>query len=782
MTSALRCAVFSLLMALVPACVQAASDRATDDAFAALLTLSAPEQDTAQWDIPVPEDFDGQSETALIAYLAKKKRAGADFNAYRHFGTLLHHAIRAGKLKTAAWLLENGADPRKTLKGSNEDALALSLRFKRNALARQLQERYGLEPPAAAPSKAAPQAQGETLPAGISSEADIAAARMFLLQTSWATTSPGLTPAATKAAQDRLAKWKAFAARQPAQAMAQVLDDDVAIGALVRVHARSPRDLDKALAALPPELLKRRGAAAAAMLASLARVDIADKNPKREYWVPADSWRVLWRHVGRPVAYGESHGLAGRVQPELWPELFASGYADRDARSALGCLVNQIGAKDLQSIWPSLEAQFPDLRDVAARMVLDHVRMAGAEFCWSWNDDETAQKLSFLISRGVTGPVKGIVERDLQYRSAAFLTAMKPFRAESRPTAKPRLVEVGHKCRFTPSDAWYHELLTNATTVEGLAIETVQLIELPGEAECALLVGGFFSLSSEPTDSFTGPEDNPVPSCPDPAGGYQVLREERGHIVRFDTDMTRATGGTVLTRVRDAASGRYYYLRDGGGLGRCESRLRLPMAFEWAAAQRGPALKAVTGHAIEDVLFDQCRAVENGVYCDGIASLQFEQDAAATPPPADGFSGMDYRPFLKTYWAVRYDEYQAAILALDKPRLKTLQQGGIPGDWTADAIRRVGASTLPLAEKRKRIAWIFYDRRQLARALDSDMTEGLLDWLPREDWGPLLAVLSEQGINVRRLRQLAEEKGLSRLACDLDHAQGLICGENWGRR
>ncbi|HEX8963754.1 MAG TPA: hypothetical protein VF801_12195, partial [Rhodocyclaceae bacterium] len=529
--------------------------------------------------------------------------------------------------------------------------------------------------------------------------------------------------------------------------------------------------------------LKRRGAAAAAMLASLATVRIPDgRNPKREYWVPADSWRVLWRHVDRPIAYGEAHGLAGRVQPELWPELFDSGYADRDARSALGCLVNQMGASDLKALWVHLDAQFPNLRAVAPRMVLDHLRMAGSDLCWSWNEDETIDKLVFLTSRDVLGPVKGLIERDLRNRSSALLAAMKPFRAEARPTAKPRLVEVGHKCRFTPSDAWYRELLNHATAADGMPIETVQLIELPGEAECGLLVGGFYGLSSEPTDSFTGPEDNPVPSCPDPAGGYRVLRAEAGHIERFDTDMSGESGGSTLVRVRDAASGRHYYLRDGGGLGRCESRLRLPQAFEWITAKPGPAMRLVGSRDIEDALFDQCRAGEDGVRCDGIASLPGWEWMPAATRSSDGHRGMAYRDFIRAFWSGRHDEYQAAILALDKPRLKALQEGGIPGDWTADALRRVGASKLPLAEKRKRIAWIFYDHRQLARALDSDMLEGLLGWLPREDWGPLLAVLSEQGINVRRLRQLAEEKGLSRLACDLDHAQGLICGENWGRR
>lgn len=64
-----------------------------------------------------PDDAD---EAALIAFLARQKRRGADLDAYRQLGTPLLHTIRAGLHDTARWLLANGADPRLRVRDAAE--------------------------------------------------------------------------------------------------------------------------------------------------------------------------------------------------------------------------------------------------------------------------------------------------------------------------------------------------------------------------------------------------------------------------------------------------------------------------------------------------------------------------------------------------------------------------------------------------------------------------------------------------------------------------------------
>jgi hypothetical protein len=124
--------------------------------------------------------------------------------------------------------------------------------------------------------------------------------------------------------------------------------------------------------------------------------------------------------------------------------------------------------------------------------------------------------------------------------------------------------------------------------------------------------------------------------------------------------------------------------------------------------------------------------------------------------------------------------YLAAIQSLDKQALKAMQAKGIPATWTAEAIKQIGASQLPIMDKRQRTAWIFRDRKQLELTVNYGVLESLLPWLPRQDWGPLFSIFAryrDDRLGLNGLRDHADELGLSDLACDLDYVRGLLCGE-----
>jgi len=129
-TSLIRVAILALILTLATS-AHAYRGEATDAAFAALFSLPGGGPTTGYWKFDVPADFEAKNEEELIVYLAKKQKEGADFNAYRHKGTLLHHAIRVGFEKTALWLLKNGADT--SLGECNEVALSLCVRSHRDA-------------------------------------------------------------------------------------------------------------------------------------------------------------------------------------------------------------------------------------------------------------------------------------------------------------------------------------------------------------------------------------------------------------------------------------------------------------------------------------------------------------------------------------------------------------------------------------------------------------------------------------------------------------------------
>jgi hypothetical protein len=664
-----------------------ATDEATYEAFSALLLMPGAEPESGWWEISWPEGFKlepgqesgDESEARLIAYLAEKKKAGADFNAYRYSGTLLHHAIRAGFTKTALWLLENGADPNKTVKGDGAHALDLGIRYKRDELARLLQERYGLKTKqivTVTRSTDKADADPRTLPVDNLSASDIEWARRILERTRqdvlYSRSNPDYPkthPEIIQKAQERLKQWADFVSRLPPGVYAKLMDDDSALADLIKMYASSAGELDKALADLPPELIGRRAGAALAALASKARR--SERNG--EYSVLADSWRALWRRAGRPLVYPEGIPFAGKIQPELWPELFASGYADRDAESALGCLVTQLGADDFEALWSRLEAHFPNLRETAPRMVLSRFWRNN---CYPETSDEIRKKLLFLTSLGIAGPVKGIFRRRLEGEPADLLAAMKPFLPDAQKTdsaSSPRLIRDEPSCGFTLTDDWLLELLNKATRLsapmDNILVETVQLIDIPGEAECGLVIGGYYLEETNSfDDSFTGPASRPGCAANRP-GGYEVIRKRLGKFERLKVDIDDdGAGGAALTPVLDTATGRRYYLRDGG-VPPCGSDQNPPELYAWKESPDGLFLGGVTDWELDNALFDQCDD-EDRIFCQGIGHIEHsffgecglrdndalyceDIDLSSETAERTARRAMSYPAFLKTLGAAR---------------------------------------------------------------------------------------------------------------------------------
>ena len=676
------------------------SARQTDQAFAALLSMPGAGPDQGIWDFAPLEDFEAKSEAALTAYLAKKHKAGADLNAYRHLGTLLHHAIRAGQVGAAKWLLANGADPRRKVLSGGQDALGLAVTYQRGELVQLLQARYGMAQPP--------------------------------------TTSASPTPGVT--------------AEQPTT-QAQL------------------RDL-------------------------LRRSEPRLKNGKTTYTTPPENWRDLWRKLNKPIDYSFFVGWAGYIQPELWPELFASGYQDRQAETALNCLLNDISADELKQLWPRLETHFSDIRQVAPRMILRAYRLAPNRYTCKANADEATAKLHFLTQLGIQVPVDALLARQLASAPPALHAAMKPFTQTTFPEPNgklARLVQVKPNCKANLSAALFRGLATSAVIPRNdepytrVNIETVQWIDLPGQTDCALLVGGSSPVApyiSGVMDYFTGPEDNPRASCPDPSDRYEVWNPRNKKIETFPTNMGQDRGNPDLIPVIDQATGKRYALHRGEQYGMCHLSGRAPFLLGWQPSPAGLALNIVESAELDNALYWQCTAREGeGTQCQGIPAMQSKPSAQERPPtPEEAYDGMDVNSFLQTLRANLFDQYQVAILALDKAALKVLQAEGIPGRWTAQAIVQLGKSSLPLADKRRRIAWLFADREQLRRSLaDYAVAESLIDWLPLQDWRPVLQVVGEDrsgGFNRRSsLRHQAAEKGFKELACAIDNAQGFLCGE-----
>ncbi|MCU0753522.1 MAG: hypothetical protein MUE46_00150 [Xanthomonadales bacterium] len=722
--------------------------KATDQAFAALLSMPSAAPDEGEWIIPRPADFQPGDEARLIAFLDGQLDRGAELEARRHFGTLLQHALRARLGQTALWLLVRGADPRPA---SGADALMLARRYGLDEVAQQLIEQHGLRgpdpvPPVAAPAAPAALPLHQRLQRHRDDAARLDAERAAILAELHA------APTLPTSEWD-LRAWVAISAGDPAQ-LELLLD---------RLATQDPLPIKPLLDGM-----------------LWAAEDAGNRSPIFRA-PPIESWRLLWRVVGTPLDYRPGSWVGDGRLLGLFPaahldELLDSGYAALGEPQAIGCQLAQWDAAQLQRHWPVLTAHFPDLPRRAVTLVLDPYRLGSA--CYFRDRDDTLAKLRLLRSWGLDAPVSGLSEVALRQRaSPALREAIASYRAPP-PQGAPRLQAVAPRCQPQQSEVLYQRLL-RLRGLDGAPVDLLQWVELPGQTRCALLLAGVARVESADYDSFYGPYRDPMPSCPDPVRAVEVWWEDAdGRLQEIPAEASWfGEDRSGLQWVEDRTDGQRYYLSGAPQAGRCQIRPQLPTVLQFVMDDDGPRLaRATLAPDTRDVLIDQC-----------------DDEGCKLPAPADadpmdeGVHAPTDLDSMLASWPAEHggtlrQQYLDAGLALDRPLLKVLKARGVPAAWTREAILAVADSELPLAERRRRIAWLFHDHEQLAAALNPSVVERLRDWLPLEDWGPVLRVIEAQPLLWNQPLvplDVEPDRRLSRLDCALQHAQQQLCGGGW---
>lgn len=795
----LRITLLSILFShVIPAL--AFNPVATDAAFAALLSMPSAKPETGNWTFPVPMDFRDKSESGLITYLAKQQDRGANLNAYRHFGTLLHHAIRAKLTKTAFWLLDHGANPRKKLLNGTDDALSLSLQYQQITLSAALVKKHGFVLPKIA-SKPAPVLSHSEKALDRTGLDKLRRAQSVALEYA-------NKPQAMEKIVPALAEWeKASRSIPDGQYIAQ-MDYDDSLAMLIQAYSKTPQALEKSLSRIPPAVLERHSTALVAALSAMSTLQEGREGPPL-YSVPAESWRVLWRKLKKPLVYkyddpvttyvhhtNQISNLAGRIQPTLWDELYATGYDEHHAEIALGCMLNITEPASFKALWPTLPKFFPNINKVAPAMLLAEYRLRLEEVVFCRNrENDLVEKLLFLTSLGHVKPIKGIDPSATEYISKELSKAMAPYLQPTVPSM-PRLVKTSPRCGFTLTPLLYKKLIDRPIVEDqgysDVYIESIQLVEVPNSATCGVLLGGGSRVEYYPqgeTDNFTGPTNEPRASCPDPTDRYAIWLERNGMIEQYTVALGGEDNNGGLTLVRDQKTGAHYYWNSGEQLGMChmQSPKRLPLLLAWTQSKNGWELKRVSSLDLSNALYDQCVVEKDAVQCRGISNLTGTDSANISALEVQ----QDLKSFLNTYRRVENEAYLNAVMDLDKTKLSKLRNENVPGQWVAEAIVKVGESKLSLKEKRKRIAWLFYDHTHLEKALAQylqpypgyDVLSSLAMWLPEEDWQPILNIVAKYGsyrdYGLGYIRDNVMDRGMEKLACAIDNARGFICGETW---
>lgn len=821
----------------------AEENQATIVAIEALLSLPQTQPPEGEWGHRAPPGFvfdENNEEAALISWLKKQKKNGADLNAIRHGGTMLHHVIRAGMVDTTSWLLANGADP---LIEGEHDAFELALTYQQEEIFDLLvrhpgvldAQRNGLY---LAWKTVVANRSDWGLQKLVNARVPLPTGkkRQFLLDSALSAGNVRLIRVLTEAAPDRALRAKMQSADEDIEIADQRLAQPIflsliglaesadEVDRLFRLRIRRPFD-DPAFAtqavknalgvpvsspAAPRKFEHMPDAALLAAFkdeyvlsrwwewlshlpakedraATMARWgDLPLRKPedlllsaiKNASWFDqnekdpnaAAAWGEMLAQLRSPLPEG--------VQGKLWmyvPQahrltLLKLGY--RPSSQELRWWIDRNNIELILAFWPEILAIRPEIGQTSHELLFDPVADDSGYYCISrWGVAEKALPLTTTA----TPP-----EKPYTMEAACWYQAPDTIRhtllnlgwvKPPSPVKAGRIVLDQQQCAFRPSATWRRALagMRALTTQDGesIPIDALMAVAVPGERDCVLLAwggraGGRVYIDE---DSFEGTRR--LTPCAGVNYTAAILRLRNGQIdLALQKDLP-FPGGMAL--IRDTRDGRQYWLGGSENLGTCGQTP--PQLFQFEAVnEQAATLRALPKtHPAMQALLSQCRGEEQKLLeCLGDSPPAADiADARIYPEQGYGLGS-----FTDAHWNTERQAFVDAVLKFKPDVLSAMKAEGVFPHWVTDALSAVSASSLPLAEKRRRAAWLFRDRPLLRSALEPQMLKGLVDWLPREDWGPII----QEGPNfLGTLRYAAEQKGKASLACRFSTALKQPC-------
>ena len=209
-----------------------------------------------------------------------------------------------------------------------------------------------------------------------------------------------------------------------------------------------------------------------------------------------------------------------------------------------------------------------------------------------------------------------------------------------------------------------------------------------------------------------------------------------------------------------------------------------PFVMQWTHKVSGDMLSLSQDDELTEALMLQCDSINQALICQGIPSSNLPTLEASGQVPVVGTEQPEREyllsDLLKFYRGAQHEQYLKATLTLDLQTLQRLELDGVPTDWIVEAVDEISNAKLPLDVKRAAIGRIFRDSARLNHVIPGLKLNNFVEWLPRDDWAPLLRVAgarADYSSQLESAQHAAKIKGLFGLACDIDHARGLICGE-----
>lgn len=423
------------------------------------------------------------------------------------------------------------------------------------------------------------------------------------------------------------------------------------------------------------------------------------------------------------------------------PEFVAWAAADDMLPDVLPHLVVDRQPSDYEMLWPALRQQSPALADELLPALLSRLwvdpprsRLADSMTGWSAGDVGLARWLvphaprvtPHRLRAGLVAEGSGWRDADLVKWGVAEGLALHP-EPVAAPTPGAPAGAAGLRVVLTPADC-----IAVASPALRLAFVSdgggwLQPVAAPHQAQCLWLktwesvTGGGWSDES----FFDGFATHIARSTIE-----QTLHVERwDEVARRFVAVQEEFFTSNLVEVELMPGGERFWL----GLMNDANGRRGPGGFKLDWQDDGkPVFKALpAGSTLDDRWRSLIDTDSGDVQIQGLM-----------PEDAQVFGPREPRPisrFIAEHWGDDRLRFLGAFAALDREALAAQRRAGIFASWLDEAVLALSEDEgLALEAKRRRMAWLLATPAYAA-GLGDAAVRSLRDWLPAEDWGPILA-------------------------------------------
>jgi uncharacterized protein YecT (DUF1311 family) len=764
----------------------------TDKAFAVLLSMPGAEPQSGQWIFKLPKEFvdSGLSlnEKDLILWLQIQMDKGANFNSYRHAGTLLHHAIRSGLEDTAIWLIKNRADPNLKLKDyPYQNALDLSKSRNRMKVVAFLEEHVSklnkistrIEPTRKLTASKAMSNQWISLSpmekvlhlldrARVSNDQVEVHNNVFNALVNWFPNFNRITHAEINLLDAAFQKFDPMV-------LHRTLDDPQILGRYFYNARAEPEVFSQLLALIPFDLIDKHRFLILGALYRLERQDIYSRRPV----VPMENWFNILSLIKSDLTSVTLPPLMSRTKPAVWRKLFDMNYQVSNLDTELENWLSSVDEAQIRREFELLNEHIPEFKEQVIRILFKKytVNYGNRASCArSGISSEDFEKATWLINRGATAFASMVYPECDRLSAPGTLRALRTLGLirSFEPNLHHAFDFTKTSCRYPYTQRLFERLYPKSTigTDPSVNINSVMSIDLPGDGACGLLVRGDSPANEYPSDTingFDGPYFAAKPSCPDPLDTAEVWAEsEDGGFQTFRADDSAAS---IIAIVRDSESDEHFYV-SYRPKGRCFISTNVKL-LRWQKEGHDLSLKELQSNdpvMQRFMLFYNDRVTQKGNFVE-FSNAFFPGLAISSDSYLDG--GM-LRLFLDANLSPKKQVFLQAVSAMEIEVIRQLEAEGLPPTWwVEEAIRSVYRSNLSIKDKYERIAYLM--ENQSIDVAGSFVYNFLLGLMPREQLLPIINRSS--GYELGRFREKARMHGRERVACDAAHAMGLMCDE-----